>query len=110
MLKMRGLNFPRPSCVAVERAEIDRMQTNAREESILGQIHMELCKYHEIGRFVSAESDPVDEVSALFHLQQAANLGILEALLNISKIYLGIPRDILPNYSIAVRLKNLNKI
>jgi len=108
MLKMRGLNFPRPSCVSFERAEIDRMQANAREESILGQIHLELCKYHEIGRFLSSENEPVDDQSAFFHLQQAANLGILEALLNISKMYLGIARDILPNYIIAESNHNVN--
>jgi hypothetical protein len=35
-------------------------------------------------------------------LQQAANLGVLDALLNVSKIYLDLPHDILASYKVPV--------
>lgn len=71
------------------------------EESILGKIHLELCKYHEIGRFIKDEnSDEFDSEAAFFHLKQAADLGAKDALANIGKIYLQLPHDILPNYTV----------
>ncbi len=65
------------------------------------KIHLELCKYHETGRFVEVEAE-FDSNAAFFHLQQAANLGVLDALLNISKIYLDLPHDILASYKLPV--------
>lgn len=72
------------------------------DESILGKVHLELCKYYEVGRFSEPESDEFDEQAAFFHLQQAANLGLSDALTNIAKIYLQLPHDILPNYKVEV--------
>ena len=51
------------------------------------KIHLDLCKYHEIGRFVN-EDEEFDVEAAFYHLKQAAKLNVLEALVNISKIYL----------------------
>ena len=39
---------------------------------------------------------------AFFHLKHAANLGVVDALVNIAKIYMQLPRDILPEYNIEV--------
>jgi len=76
------------------------------EESILGKVHLELCKYYEVGRFSEPECEEFDEEAAFFHLQQAAQLGVKDALTNIAKIYLQLPRDILPNYKVEDNEKN----
>ena len=57
-----------------------------------------------MGRFVE-ENEEFDSDAAFFHLQQAANLGVLDALLNISKIFLNLPHDILPAYKVPVKKK-----
>ena len=111
----RNFNKPRPSCVFGEKEFLkrsnefledyefdDKNGDSEEDQSILGKIHLELCKYHEIGRFLSNENDEFDEKAAFFHLEQSAKLGITEALINIGKIYLDLPRDILSNYEIAV--------
>jgi hypothetical protein len=67
-------------------------------ESILGKIHLDLCKCHESGRF----GDKVDEEAAFFHLQQAAALSDLDGLTNIARIYMQLPHDILPHYKVEV--------
>ena len=46
--------------------EISKFLIEAETDSVLGQIHLELAKYHELGRF-SNEGD-IDAESALFHL------------------------------------------
>lgn len=64
---------------------------------------MELCNYHEIGRFIDlGEGEKIDHEAAFFHLKQAAKLGEVNALQNIAKIYMQIPRDILPEYKVEV--------
>lgn len=47
---------------------------------------MELCKYHEMGRFLENENSGFDKEAAFFHLKQAANLGVIEALTNYAKM------------------------
>jgi hypothetical protein len=56
-----------------------------------------------MGRFVT-ENEESDLNAAFYHLKQAANLGILDAILSISKIYLNLPHDILPTYKVPVRI------
>ena len=73
-------------------------------ESVLGKVHLELCKYHEIGRFTTAENPDCDLEAAFYHLEQAANLGEVEALVNVAKIYMQLPHDILPSYQVDVSL------
>ena len=80
------------------------MQEYSTFDSVLGKIHLELCKYHEIGRFLD-ENDlngEVDMDAAFFHLKHSANLGEIESLVNISKIYMQLPHDILPEYNVEV--------
>ena len=40
--------------------------------------------------------------AALFHEQHAADLGVKEAIVTMSKIYLGMPRDVLVNCTVEV--------
>ena len=114
------INKPRASCVQMERNFItlkqqdsmieyddeddhERMIKNIfeEEESILGKIHLELCKYHEVGRFlVNPEIEEYNKEAAFFHLKQAANLGVTEALINIAKIYLQLPHDVLSEFTV----------
>ena len=71
---------------------------------MLGKIHLEMCKYHESGRFLEDVDDlnKIDYEAAFFHLKMAANLGEIEALVSIAKIYMQIPHDVLPDYKIQV--------
>ena len=49
-------------------AEVMR-DINAHEDSILGQVHLALAKYHEVCRF--SEDGNYDKDAALFHLRAA---------------------------------------
>ena len=65
------------------------------------QIHHDLAKYHEIGRFVKEESE-IDMDAALFHEQHAAELGIKEATIAMAFLHLGMPHDVLSNMTLPV--------
>lgn len=58
-----------------------------------------------MGRFVEDNQD-FDQKAAMFHLRQAADLGIKEALSNIAKMYLQLPHDILSSHQVEVQSKN----
>ena len=99
-----------------------RQQLYGPHESVLGKIHLEMCKYHELGRFVPlldnqnaavddhgnghVEEGKIDWAAAFFHLQQAAHLCVTEALVNIGKIYMQVPRDILSTYNVEANDEN----
>jgi len=68
-------------------------------ESILGKIHLEICKCYQVGRFNELGIEEYDEASAFFHLEQATELCVKDALFALAKIYLDLPRDLLANYS-----------
>lgn len=97
---------PRPSCVHIEKDMLNGNLSDEEEvgmnsmqiESILGNIHLEMAKYHECGRFSDTETDEYDQTSAFFHLKHSADLGVKEAIVNIAKIYLGLPHDLLSVY------------
>ncbi|XP_023331377.1 eukaryotic elongation factor 2 kinase isoform X3 [Eurytemora carolleeae] len=78
----------RPSCVS---AEMNQEKIEGAE-SILGQIHLDLAKYHESGRFDEAE---LDVQSAIFHLKASADCGNMAAVIAVSQLYTGLPNDIL---------------
>ena len=61
-----------------------------------------MCKYYQVGRFSELGSEEFDQRSAFFHLEQAAELSVLEAIFTLAKVYLDIPRDLLPNYRLSV--------
>lgn len=108
---------PRSSAIVVEKHAVLNSDTEfaLREQALahggfladsrLGKVHLEICKYHEFGRFVlDEEHDAIDYEAAFFHLQQAASLNVTEALVNISKIYMQLPHDILPDYKVEASL------
>jgi len=76
-IKMPTLKKPRPSAVFDEKVAILNGNTEFSRrnieiidtyESILGSIHLELCNYHENGRFLVDVNDKIDYEAALFHL------------------------------------------
>jgi elongation factor 2 kinase len=105
---------PRASCIDAEKHAILNADTEMRQfiqstntfDSNLGKVHLEMCKYHEFERFLVGEHDTVDYEAAFFHLNQAANLGVMDALVNLSKIYMQLPHDILPDYHIEESEEN----
>ncbi|RNA05755.1 eukaryotic elongation factor 2 kinase isoform X5 [Brachionus plicatilis] len=107
-------NRPRASGVVEERDALLNADTEFRRklvrlesfESVLGKIHLEMCKYHEVGRFVHQENDAFDQQAAFYHLQLAANLGLTDALVNCAKIYMQLPHDILPEFKIEENESN----
>jgi len=68
------------------------------------QVHHDLAKYHEMGRFVTPGSDDLPDLQAsLFHEQQAAQLGVKEAIVTMANIYLQRPQDVLASITVDVR-------
>jgi hypothetical protein len=115
ILNSSAFRKSRPSRVLDERNAILNSDSQyAREsvigvwESILGKVHFEMCKYHEIGRFAT-NNDDIDFISAFFHLEQAANLGLMDAIINVAKIYMQLPHDILPDYKVDDTVENYDK-
>lgn len=87
------------SSVFAEVALLEKLQLEAAEQqkreksvSILGQVHLEFAKCNEIGRFTNNEPQ-MD--CALFHLEQSAACGDLQALVAMAEIYLQLPHDLL---------------
>ena len=67
------------------------------------QVHHDLAKYHEMGRFILPGSDDaVDLSAALFHEQQAAELGVKEAIVTMANVYLQRSQDVLPSVTVDV--------
>jgi hypothetical protein len=64
-----------------------------------------MCKYYQVGRFSELGSEEFDEKSAFYHLEQAAELSVKEAIFALAKIYLDLPRDLLPDYQSKVRFR-----
>ncbi|KAK6058434.1 MHCK/EF2 kinase domain protein [Cooperia oncophora] len=84
--------------------------------SILGQIHLDLARYHELGRFLVEEDNDAkrialgetdvdrcskeptvkyDKESALFHLDIARRCGVLEAIITVAQMAYKLPHDLL---------------
>jgi TPR repeat protein len=61
-----------------------------------------MCKYYQVGRFSELGSEEFDEDSAFYHLEQAAELSVAEAIFALAKIHLNLSRDLLPNYQASV--------
>ena len=63
------------------------------------QVHLELAKYHDVGRFTNHEPQ-MD--CAMFHLEQAAACSVLPAIVTMAEIYLQLPHDILSSATVQV--------
>ncbi|CAF2834159.1 unnamed protein product [Rotaria sp. Silwood2] len=103
----------RPSSVMLEKTEMKKFEDTStcyeKHESILGQIHLEMCKCYQVGRFSELGSEEFDEESAFFHLEQAAELCIKEAIFILAKVYLDLPRDLLSHYRPTDQVNQISK-
>ncbi|KAL8586038.1 hypothetical protein ACOMHN_023681 [Nucella lapillus] len=97
----------RASCVNLE-LDFRRHSNFKIGESILGQIHHEMTKYHEIGRFSVGEGDEVDYDAALFHEEHAAQLGVLEAIVTMARLHLDLQRDVLVSCTVQKSEENVD--
>lgn len=97
----------RPSCFAHEFNFRQNKVNRSTDDSILGQIHHEMAKYHEIGRLIVEEGDEPDRESALYHEQHAAELGVMEAILTMAYLHLDMQRDFLVNINFEPTLENI---
>ncbi len=75
--------FQVPSNVA-HTAEDDAL---VHDDSVLGNVHLDLAKYHELRRFT--DDGTYDKAAALFHLRCAADCGVIAAATAYARIYLG---------------------
>lgn len=72
------------------------------------QVHHEIAKYHEIGRFCDKNEEDIDWDSAIFHETLAAELGELEAILTMAKLYMGLERNVLVNCTVENDPENID--
>ena len=97
----------RPSCVIAEvEARKKWDSTHLTGGSVLGRIHLDLAKYHEMDRFTKADSEGYDHAAALYHLRHAADCGDLEAIITLARIALQLPHDVLPDITLEPNLEN----
>jgi elongation factor 2 kinase len=103
----------------------------------LGQIHLDVARYHELGRFLQLRSDgskqvtrkvehgvsaaatlkdstvqpagDYDRASAWFHLDIAVSCGTLEAILAMADIYLGRQHTLLADISMEAEEDSANR-
>lgn len=69
--------------------------------SSVWQVHLAMVRYHEAGRFCRKD-EAWDRTAALFHLQLAADLGELHAIVGLGLMCLQLPHHILPDVSLQV--------
>jgi len=85
-----------------EKSQLEKLRkmssSHAKYESILGQVHLEMCKCYQVGRFNEIGSEQFDEASAFFHLEQAVELCVKEGVFALAKILLNLSRQHLPDY------------
>lgn len=65
------------------------------------QVHLALVRYHEAGRFCQKDEE-WDRETAIFHLQQAADLGELEAIVGLGLMCAQLPHHLLADVSLQV--------
>uniref|UniRef100_A0A5S6R291 Alpha-type protein kinase domain-containing protein n=1 Tax=Trichuris muris TaxID=70415 RepID=A0A5S6R291_TRIMR len=97
----------RPACLVVPDIRVVAEEHNCdeggeddnEENKVLGAVHLDLARYHELGKF-APEGAPYDHASAWFHLTAAAKCGLHEAVVTLAKIYLGFPHELLSDFTI----------
>lgn len=105
-LNSSRLHLPRPSAVALEMQRLSALGLEKRVgKSVLGKVHLAMVRYHEAGRFCQ-KGEAWDRVSAVFHLQHAADLGELEAVVGLGLMCSRLPHHILPDVSLQETEEN----
>ncbi|XP_063286436.1 eukaryotic elongation factor 2 kinase isoform X2 [Pelobates fuscus] len=94
------VHIHRPSCVAVEVQRLNALELEKKiGKSILGKVHLAMVRYHEAGRLCEKDQE-WDHDSAIFHLEHAANLGELEAIIGLGLMYSQLSHHILTDISV----------
>ncbi|XP_007498303.1 eukaryotic elongation factor 2 kinase isoform X2 [Monodelphis domestica] len=88
----------------------NRKQSESDEDSLgsYGRVHLAMVRYHEGGRFCEKDQ-PWDQESAVFHLEHAADLGELEAIVGLGLMYSQLPHHILADVSLKESEENRTK-
>ncbi|KAM7148646.1 eukaryotic elongation factor 2 kinase isoform 4-T4 [Molossus nigricans] len=73
-----------------------------------GRVHLAMVRYHEGGRFCKKDEE-WDRESAVFHLEHAADLGELEAIVGLGLMYSQLPHHILADVSLKETEENKTK-
>ncbi|XP_073884099.1 eukaryotic elongation factor 2 kinase isoform X6 [Macaca fascicularis] len=73
-----------------------------------GRVHLAMVRYHEGGRFCE-KGEEWDRESAVFHLEHAADLGELEAIVGLGLMYSQLPHHILADVSLKETEENKTK-
>lgn len=117
-LEARKLSRPAGFLSETEMRQLAELARQNHTSSILGQIHLDLARYHELGRFIrddsSASSDKenhmtvdeggdgfsapplaYDKEAALYHLDIARRCGVLEAIITVAEMAYGLPHELL---------------
>ncbi|XP_058142270.1 eukaryotic elongation factor 2 kinase isoform X2 [Dasypus novemcinctus] len=103
------LHLPRPSAVALEMQRLNTLDHDKKiGKSILGKVHLAMVRYHEGGRFCEKDEE-WDRESAIFHLEHAADLGELEAIVGLGLMYSQLPHHILADLSLKETEENKTK-
>uniref|UniRef100_A0A1I7X4D7 Eukaryotic elongation factor 2 kinase n=1 Tax=Heterorhabditis bacteriophora TaxID=37862 RepID=A0A1I7X4D7_HETBA len=115
----RKQSIPAGVISAIELQKLSEESSRLTQHaSILGQIHLDLARYHELGRFLPEEDNEqkkvalgetnvgdeeslgkyvvkYDRESALYHLDVARRCGVLEAILTVAQMAFGLPHELL---------------
>ncbi|KAG3259470.1 eukaryotic elongation factor 2 kinase [Ictidomys tridecemlineatus] len=109
LLNPSRLHLPRPSAVALEVQRLNALDLERKiGKSVLGKVHLAMVRYHAGGRFCDKDQE-WDRDSALFHLEHAADLGELEAIVGLGLMYSQLPHHILADVSLKETEENKTK-
>lgn len=109
LLNPSRLHLPRPSAVALEVQRLNALDLGRKiGKSVLGKVHLAMVRYHEGGRFCEKDEE-WDRESAIFHLEHAADLGELEAIVGLGLMYSQLPHHILADVSLKETEENKTK-
>ncbi|XP_053515470.1 eukaryotic elongation factor 2 kinase isoform X5 [Artibeus jamaicensis] len=112
LLNSSHVHLPRPSAMALELQRLNALDLEKKiGKSILGkvsEVHLAMVHYHEGGRFCEKDED-WDRESAVFHLERAADLGELEAIVGLGLMYSQLPHYILADVSLKETEENKTK-
>ncbi|MFH4980079.1 hypothetical protein AB6A40_006788 [Gnathostoma spinigerum] len=123
--EVRKMSRPAGFLSKTELQQLIEFSRQTYTASTLGQIHLDLARYHELGRFsdhemsssdkriISSTNEAVslqdktsvkelkyDRKSALFHLDVARRCGVLEAILTMAEMAYNMPHDLLKDVEI----------
>lgn len=109
LLNPSRLHLPRASAVALEVQRLNALDLERKiGKSVLGKVHLAMVRYHEGGRFCDRDEE-WDRESAVFHLEHAADLGELEAIVGLGLMYSQLPHHILAEVSLKDTKENKTK-